>query len=209
LQPLIMLMEDLHWCDPSSLELVERLVQQSPTARVLLVCTARPEFQSPWGARSNLTAMTLTRLTRRQAREMVAALGPTLPATAMDAIVARADGVPLYLEELTKAALESETPAGDVATPDTLHDSLMARLDRLSAVKEVALRAAVLGREFSYGLLAASSGLDEGALLHGLARLVEAEVLVGRGTPPEGADSFKHGRVRETAHASPRERPAE
>ena len=120
LQPLIMLMEDLHWCDRSSLELIERLVQQSPIARVLLVCTARSEFQSPWGSRSNLTALTLARLTRRQAREMVATLGPTLPATAMDAIVARADGVPLYIEELTKAALESETPGGEVATPDAL-----------------------------------------------------------------------------------------
>src|SRR5262245_14448837 len=202
LQPLIMLMEDLHWCDPSSLELIERLVQQSPTARVLLVCSARPEFQSPWGARSNLTAITVARLTRRQAREMVATLGPTLPTTAMDAIVARADGVPLYLEELTKAALESETPGGEVATPDTLQDSLMARLDRLSAVKEVALRASVLGREFTYGLLAAASGLDEASLVHGLARLVEAELLFVRGTPPEATYIFKHGLIQETAYQS-------
>src|SRR5499427_837090 len=202
LQPLIMLMEDLHWCDPSSLELIERLVQQSPTARVLLVCSARPEFQSPWGARSNLTAMTLARLTRRQAREMVTTLGPTLPVTAMDAIVARADGVPLYLEELTKAALESETPGGEVATPDTLQDSLMARLDRLSAVKEVALRASVLGREFTYELLAAASGLDEGTLVHGLARLVEAELLFVRGTPPDAMYVFKHGLIQETAYQS-------
>ncbi|HKE91878.1 MAG TPA: adenylate/guanylate cyclase domain-containing protein, partial [Gemmatimonadales bacterium] len=206
LQPLIMLMEDLHWCDPSSLELVERLVQQSPTAQVLLICTARPEFQNPWGARSNLTAMTLSRLTRRQAREMVAALGLTLPATAMDAIVARGDGVPLYLEELTKAALESETPGGEVATPDTLQDSLMARLDRLSAVKEVALRASVLGREFTYGLLAAASGLDEASLVHGLARLVEAELLFVRGTPPEATYVFKHGLIQETAYQSPLKR---
>jgi class 3 adenylate cyclase/tetratricopeptide (TPR) repeat protein len=202
LQPLIMLMEDLHWCDPSSLELIERLVRQSPTARVLLICTARPEFQSPWGTRSNLAAMTLVRLTRRQAREMVAALGPTLPATAMDAIVARADGVPLYIEELTKAALESKTPGGDVVTPDTLQDSLMARLDRLSAVKEVALRASVLGREFSYGLLAASSGLDEGSLVHSLARLVESELLFVRGTPPQATYIFKHGLIQETAYQS-------
>ena len=202
LQPLIMLMEDLHWCDPSSLALIEWLVQQSPTARVLLICTARPEFQSPWGPRSNLAAMTLARLTRRQAREIVSTLGPTLPAAAMDAIVARADGVPLYIEELTRAVLESETPGGEVATPATLQDSLMARLDRLSAAKEVALRAAVLGREFTYELLAATAGLDEGALMHGLARLVEAELLFVRGTPPEATYVFKHGLIQEMAYQS-------
>src|SRR5262249_58871162 len=96
--------------------------------------------------------------------------------------------------------LESETPAGDVATPDTLQDSLMAQLDRLSAVKEVALRASVLGREFTYGLLAASSGLDEGSLVHGLARLVEAELLFVRGTPPEATYVFKHGLIQGTAY---------
>jgi class 3 adenylate cyclase/predicted ATPase len=202
LQPLIMLMEDLHWCDPSSQELLGLLVEQSPTARVLLVCTARPEFQSRWAPRSNLTAVTLGRLTRHQAREMAVAVGRTLSAEAVDAIVARADGVPLYVEELAKAVLESETPEAEVPTPATLQDSLMARLDRQSAAKEVAQRAAVLGREFSYRLLEATAGLDRGALTRGLGQLVEAELLFVRGTPPDATYVFKHTLIQETAYQS-------
>ena len=215
-QPVLLLVEDLHWCDPSSLELLGRLIEQSPTARVMLVCTARPEFASPWPARSNLTPLQLGRLTQRQARAMVAALSPgrALPEPVAELLVTRADGVPLYVEELTRTVLESgllvegegrwelTAPLTELAIPATLHDSLVARLDRLSAPKEVAQRAAVLGREFPYALLAATAGLDEPTLRHGLARLVEAELLFERGEPPAATYTFKHALTQEAAYQS-------
>jgi class 3 adenylate cyclase/tetratricopeptide (TPR) repeat protein len=202
-QPLVVCVEDLHWCDASTLELLGHVIAQSPTARVLLLAAARPEFTPPWPARSNLTTVQLARLTKRQARDMVAALGgPALPADTLDALVARADGVPLYVEELTKAVMEPGAARGVEAIPATLADSLMARLDRLSAAKEVAQRAAVLGREFGYTLLAAVAGMDEAALRHGLARLVEAEILFARGEPPAATYTFKHALIQETAYAS-------
>ncbi len=217
-QPLVVLVEDLHWSDASSLELVGRLIAHSATARVLLIGTARPEFSAPWPARSNLTTLQLARLTKRQAREMVAKLcagtgdqrvGPcptsgARPMTSemLDAIVARADGIPLYIEELTKAVVEPGVTRGVEAIPATLADSLMARLDRLSAAKEVAQRAAVLGREFSYELLAAVAGSDEAVLRQGLAPLIEAEILFTRGDPPHATYTFKHALVQEAAYGS-------
>src|SRR5439155_936692 len=177
-QPLVLFVEDLHWCDASTLELLGHLIAQSPTARVLLLATARPEFTPPWPARSNLTTVQLARLTKRQARDMVTAVGgPALPAATLDALVARADGVPLYVEELTKAMAEPGAAHGVEAIPASLADSLMGRLDRLSTAKEVAQRAAVLGREFGYPLLAAMVGMDEAALRQGLGRLVDAEIV--------------------------------
>ncbi len=202
-QPLIVLVEDLHWCDASTLDLLGCLIAQSPTARVLLLATARPEFTPVWPARSNLTTVQLARLTKRQARDMVATLGGSaLSADTLDALVARADGVPLYVEELTKAVMDPGAARGVETIPATLADSLMARLDRLSAAKEVAQRAAVLGREFGYPLLAATAGLDDAALRQGLARLVEAEILFARGEPPTATYTFKHALIQETAYHS-------
>src|SRR5262245_7859908 len=202
-QPLVVLFEDLHWADPSSLELLGRVMAQSPTARLLLIGTARPEFAPPWPGRSNFTTLQLARLPKRQAREMVAALGGSaLPADMIETLVARGDGVPLYIEELTKAVVEPGAMRGVEAIPPTLADSLMARLDRLSAAKEVAQRAAVLGREFSYALLAAFVGIEEAALRHGLARLVDAEIVFARGEPPDATYSFKHALVQEAAYGS-------
>src|SRR5262249_28157542 len=135
-QPLVMLVEDLHWVDPSSLELFGRLMAQTATARVLLIGTTRPEFTPPWPARSNVTTLQLARLTKRQAREMVATLaGGSLPADMVDALVARADGVPLYVEELTKSVAEPDVARGVDAIPATLADALTARLDRPSAAE--------------------------------------------------------------------------
>jgi predicted ATPase len=125
-----------------------------------------------------------------------------LPAATLDALVARADGVPLYVEELTKAVIEPGAARGVEAIPASLADSLMARLDRLSAAKEVAQRAAVLGREFAYPLLAAMAGMDEVALRHGLGRLVDAEILFARGEPPAATYTFKHALIQETAYQS-------
>src|SRR5271166_466669 len=221
-QPLVVVVEDLHWSDPSSLELLGRLIAQSPTARVLLVGTARPEFVAPWPDRFNLTAIKLARLTKRQARTVIervatavkgatlsvpeadrdGARTPTLSDAMIDAIVARADGIPLYLEELTRTILEPGMALRVEEIPATLADSLMARLDRLSAAKEVAQRASVLGREFSYPLLAAVVGLEEAELRHGLARLDEAEILFVRGEPPQSSYTFKHALVQEAAYES-------
>src|SRR5262245_46668232 len=170
-QPLIMLVEDLHWVDPSSLELFGRIMAQTATARVLLIGTARPELTPPWPARSNLATLQLARLTKRQAREMILGLGAgALPAETIDTLVARADGVPLYVEELTKGVAEPDVARGVDAIPATLADALMARLDRLSAAKEVAQRAAVLGREFPYALLAAVAEMDGAGVRLGVAR---------------------------------------
>jgi class 3 adenylate cyclase/predicted ATPase len=202
-QPLVVFIEDLHGCDASTLELLGHLIAQSPTTRVLLLATARPEFTSPWPARSNLTTVQLARLTKRQARDMIATLaGMELPADTLDALVARADGVPLYVEELTKAMAEPGAARGVEAIPASLADSLMARLDRLSTAKEVAQRAAVLGREFGYPLLAAMAGMDEAALRQGLARLIDAEILFARGEPPAATYTFKHALIQETAYQS-------
>jgi tetratricopeptide (TPR) repeat protein len=204
LQPMAVLVEDLHWCDPSSLELLGRLVAQSATARVLLIGTARPEFTSPWPARSNLQTLSLSRLTKRQTREMIAALSAAraLPEAVVEQLVTRADGIPLFAEELTQAVVETGSDTAVTEIPVTLQDSLLARLDRISSAKEVAQRAAVLGREFSYALLAATAELDEGALQRGLARLVEAELVFVRGEPPEAAYTFKHALVQEAAYES-------
>ncbi len=221
-QPLVVVVEDLHWSDPSSLELLGRLIAQSPTAPVLLVGTARPEFVAPWPERFNLTTIKLARLTKRQARAIIervatavegsapsapeaergGARTTTLSDAMIDAIVARADGIPLYLEELTRTILEPGVARQVEEIPATLADSLMARLDRLSGAKEVAQRASVLGREFSYPLLAAVVGLDEAALRHGLARLDEAEILFVRGEPPQSSYTFKHALVQEAAYES-------
>ncbi len=172
---------------------------QSPTARLLLLATARPEFTPPWPGRSNLTTVQLARLTKRQAGEMIATLAGTgLPAATLDALVARADGVPLYVEELTKAVMEPGAARGVEAIPASLADSLMARLDRLSTAKEVAQRAAVLEREFGYPLLAAMVGMDEAALQQGLGRLVDVEILFARGEPPAAPYTFKHALIQET-----------
>jgi len=204
LQPMVVLVEDLHWCDPSSLELLGRLVAQSATARVLLVGTARPEFANAWPARSTLQTVTLSRLTKRQMREMVAALSAAraLPEAMVEQLVTRADGIPLFAEELTQSVVEAGGDAAAAEIPVTLQDSLVARLDRLSSAKEVAQRAAVLGREFSYMLLAETAGLNEGTLQQGLARLVEAELVFVRGEPPEATYTFKHALVQEAAYES-------
>lgn len=200
-QPLVLLVEDLHWCDASSLELLGRVVAQSAGARLLFLATMRPELTPPWPARSNLATLQLGRLNKRQAREMVTTLfGEAVPAETLEAIVTRADGVPLYVEELTKAVAEPGAARDADAIPSTLAGSLMARLDRLSTAKEVAQRAAVLGREFGYPLLAAVAEMDEAGLRQGLARLVDADVVFQRGEPPEATYTFKHALVQEAAY---------
>ena len=202
-QPLVLLAEDLHWFDWSSLQLLGRLIEQSATARVLLIGTARPEFSPPWPARSNLTMLSVVPLTTRQSRDLVTSLGrAALSPDAVETLVARGGGIPLHLEELTRSALDPAAAPGVEAIPATLADSLMGRLDQLGGAKEVAQRAAVLGREFSYVLLAAASGVDDATLREALGRLVDEEVLFVRGEPPRARYVFKHALVQEAAYGS-------
>jgi predicted ATPase len=215
-QPVLFVMEDLHWVDPSTLELLSLLVDQGPTARILALFTFRPDFSPPWTGRSYLTQVTLPRLPRRQAAEMTGwvAHGKALPEEVMEQVVAKTDGVPLFVEELTKMVLESGLlqdqedryaltgPLPPLAIPATLHDSLMARLDRLAAVKGLAQLGATLGREFSYALLQAVSPWDEGTLRRGLQQLVEAEFLYQQGLPPQATYLFKHALIQEAAYQS-------
>ena len=209
-------MEDLHWVDPTTLELLSLLVDQGPTARILVLLTCRPDFSPPWTGRAHLTQVTLNRLPRRQAAEMTArvAHGKALPPEVVEQVVAKTDGVPLFVEELTKMVLESGLlqereeryeltgPLPPLAIPTTLHDSLMARLDRLATVKGLAQLGATLGREFSYGLLQAVAPWDEGTLRRGLQQLVEAEFLYQQGLPPQATYLFKHALIQEAAYQS-------
>ena len=215
-QPLVMLVEDLHWCDPSTVELLGWLLEQSPTAKVLTLLTFRLDFEPPWPVRSQLTPLALKRLSRRQARNLVSGMtrdGP-LPDEVVARIVARADGIPLFVEEVTKMVLESELveqrdgryeltgELTELAIPATLKDSLMARLDRLGEGKEVAQLGATLGREFFYELLRSVSLQDEPRLREGLAQLVDADLLYQRGAPPEATYTFKHAMIQDTAYHS-------
>ena len=215
-QPLLFIVEDLHWVDPSTLELLSLLLDQGPTAPMMTLLTCRPEFRPPWGFRAHLTPITLNRLPRTQVAVMVERVvgGKTLPAEVHQQVVARTDGVPLFVEELTRMVLESGLlreredhyeltgPLPPLAIPTTLHDSLMARLDRLAAVKEVAQLGATLGRTFSYELLKAVTPLDDAALQQALAQLVAAELLYQRGAPPQATYLFKHALIQEAAYQS-------
>ena len=199
-QPVLFVMEDLHWVDPSTLELLSLLVDQGPTARILALLTFRPDFSPPWTGRSHLTQVTLPRLPRRQAAEMIrqVAHGKALPPEVVEQIVAKTDGVPLFVEELTKMVLESGLlqereeryeltgPLPPLAIPATLHDSLMARLDRLATVKGLAQLGATLGREFSYELLQAVSPWDEATVAAGAAPVGGGGVPVPAGAAAAG-----------------------
>jgi predicted ATPase len=209
-------MEDLHWVDPTTLELLSLLVDQGPTARILAVFTFRPDFSPPWTGRSHFTQVTLTRLPPRHAAEMThgVAHGKALPPEVVEQVVAQTDGVPLFVEELTKMVLESGLlqerperyelagPLPPLAIPNTLHDSLMARLDRLATVKGLAQLGATLGREFSYDLLQAVSPWDEATLQRGLQQLVAAEFLYQQGLPPQATYRFKHALIQDAAYQS-------
>jgi TOMM system kinase/cyclase fusion protein len=215
-QPVLFVIEDLHWVDPSTLELLSLLVDQGPTARILALFTFRPDFSPPWTGRAHLTQVTINRLPRRQAVEVIrqVAHGKALPPEVVEQIVAKTDGVPLFVEELTKMVLESGLlqeredryeltgPLPPLAIPATLHDSLMARLDRLATVKDVAQLGATIGRTFAYELLQAVSPLDEVTLQHGLRQLVEAELVYQRGGPPQATYTFKHALIQDAAYQS-------
>lgn len=215
-QPVVLAVEDLHWVDPSTLELLGLLLDAEQPARVFLLLTARPDFVSPWSERPTVTHISLNHLSQEETEVIVERItgGKALPAEVLQQVVTRTDGIPLFVEELTRMVLDSGLleerdrryalagPLPPLAIPTTLQDSLMARLDRLASVKEVAQLAATIGREFSYELLQAVSRLDELALQRGLAQLVDAELLYTHGGAAQKKYLFKHALVQESAYQS-------
>jgi tetratricopeptide (TPR) repeat protein len=212
-QPVLMVVEDLHWGDPSTLEMLNLLVERIGHRRVLLLATSRPEFDPPWGDRPHISHMRLRRMNRRESAALAlqVARDRTLPEDVLEQIIARTDGVPLFIEELTKTALESgvrdiqggaAVPLQTLAIPASLQESLMARLDRLAPVKEVAQVAAALGRTFTRDLLAQVSRIAESALEGALDQLVDAELVYRRGIPPDAVYEFKHSLVQDVAYNS-------
>src|SRR4029434_7275003 len=215
-QPLLLIMEDLHWVDPSTLEWLSLLVDQGPTARILALCTCRPDFHPPWTGRSHCTQVMLARLPQRQATELThqVAQGKALPAEVVTQIVAKTDGVPLFVEEVTKTVLESGLlqaqeehlaltgPLPPLAIPVTLHDALLARLDHLGTAKGLAQLGATLGHEFAYALLQAVAPWDEATVRRALQQLVAAELLYQRGLPPQATYVFKHALIQDAAYQS-------
>ncbi len=215
-RPVVMLVEDLHWIDPSSLEILQTLAAQVPTARVLMVLTHRPGVDVSWATQSHVVRLTLHPLAHKQVATIVDRVsgGKALPAVVLDHVVAKTDGVPLFVEELTKAILESDLlvehdrqferadPLPGFAIPATLQDSLMARLDRLGPAKGIAQLAAVIGREFPHDLLEAVTSCEAAMLAEALDQLADAELVYRRGTPPRAVYTFKHALVRDTAYQS-------
>jgi class 3 adenylate cyclase/tetratricopeptide (TPR) repeat protein len=215
-QPVLMVFEDAHWSDPTTRESLDLLIDRLPTLRVLVIITFRPEFAPPWIGRPQVTLLSLNRLSPRRGAEMIERLtaGKALPKEIADQIVDRTDGVPLFIEELTKTVVESGmlTDAGDdyavtgpvapLAIPITLHASLLARLDRLGPTREVAQIAAALGRQFSHELISAVATMPKQQLDDALAQLMRAELIFRRGTLPDAEYTFKHALVQDAAYGT-------
>jgi class 3 adenylate cyclase/predicted ATPase len=213
--PVLTIFEDAHWADPTSLEVLGRSADRIRALGVLLIVTYRPEFEPPWVGQPHVTALTLNRLGEREISAMIDGVigNKALLTSVKQDIVERTDGIPLFIEEMTKAVLEADgqegteravtsTPAPSLAVPASLHASLMARLDRLGSAKEVAQIGAVIGREFSYALLAAVARKDDGALQAALDSLTGVGLLFRQGTPPHATYLFKHALVQDTAYST-------
>jgi len=206
--PVLMVFDDVQWSDPTSLELLTLTIERMQTLPILLVVTHRPDFPAPWAGQPHVTTMALNRLGRRERMTLVdhVAGGKALPPALLEQIVERTDGVPLFVEELTKAVLEQvdgdshDQLAQPLAIPTTLQASLMARVDRLGSAREVLQIGAAIGREFSYELIALVAGLSDAVLQDALGRLTEAELLLMRGSPPNAVYAFKHALVQDTAY---------
>jgi predicted ATPase len=215
-KPMIAVWEDAHWLDPTSRELLDLTVERVRSLPVLLIVTFRPEFQPPWAGQLQVSTLALNRLDRCDRTALIAQIAgsKTLPAKVVSQIADRTDGVPLFIEELTKSVLESgflreendryvlDRPLPPFAIPMTLHASLLARLDRLVSVRHVAQIGAAIGRQFSYTVLHAVSRLREDELQTALGRLVASELIFQRGTPPDAIYSFKHALVQDAVHGS-------
>jgi tetratricopeptide (TPR) repeat protein len=213
--PVLIILEDVHWADPTSLEAFGRAVDRVATLRVLLIVTFRPEFEPPWIGQPHVTALTINRLTERDVGAIIDRIvgNKPLPASIRHDIIERTDGIPLFVEEMTKAVLEAEgegaaegvvaaVPSAAVAVPASLHASLMARLDRLGPAKGVAQIGAAIGREFSHALLAAVVRKQEAELASALDRLIAAGLLFRQGVPPHATYLFKHALVQDAAYGT-------
>jgi class 3 adenylate cyclase/predicted ATPase len=213
--PVLMVLEDAHWADPTSLEAFGRTVERIATLRVLMIVTFRPEFEAPWVGQPNITALGLSRLGHREIGTLIDRVvgNKLLPANIRKDIIERTDGIPLFVEEMTKAVLEAggeleavqiaaAVPSPALAVPASLHASLMARLDRLGPAKEVAQIAAAIGREFSHALLAAVARKPEAELASSLDCLIRAGLLFRKGVPPRAAYLFKHALVQDAAYGT-------
>jgi predicted ATPase/class 3 adenylate cyclase len=204
-QPLVIAIEDLHWADPSTLEVIQLLAEQGATAPLLIICTARPEFHAPWPLRAHHAVISLNRLNVRNSREIAAQLTShiALPAETINAVVARSGGVPLFVEELIQTLVESGNvmPALN-EIPTSLRDSLMARLDRLGNAREVAQIASVIGQEFSWPLLRAVTALGDEELNSALKKLADAQLVLEQGVAPEARYRFRHALVQDAAYQS-------
>ena len=200
-RPLVIVVEDLHWIDASTMELIQALAEQQAMARLMVICTARPEFQPAWTLRGHHLSISLGRMSQRDTRALVTKLADRkeIDREVIEAVIARTDGVPLFVEELTRLVVEGQG-AVEREIPATLVDSLAARLDRLGAAKETAKLAAVIGRDFDYPLLATVSPLATSELDACLARLTGAELLYARGAPPEATYRFKHALIVDAAY---------
>ncbi len=215
-QPVLFIIEDLHWADPSSLELLDRFLLQAETHHVLVLLTYRPQFKPYWHNRSDFLQIELTGLPKRNCEEIIrrVASNKTLPKEAIEYILSKTDGIPLFLEELTKSMVESEmlvdhgdhyelsAPLASLGVPSTIQDSLTARLDRLPEAKNVAQLAATIGREFSYEILESIPGAHTRNMGTQLERLVQAGILYQKGFPPHATYSFKHALIQDSAYSS-------
>jgi len=213
-RPIFWVIEDAHWIDPTTLELIDICLERISRARVNILITARPTFQHGFGGHPIVTKLALNKLGRDQVSKIVQRItnGKSLPDELLELIAEKTDGVPLFVEEMTKTVLESDIltqseggyeltgPLNQLTIPVTLYDSLMARLDRLQPVKEVAQTAACIGRDFEYGLLREILSLSEPALQDALERLTAAELIFRRGIPPDASYVFKHALVRDAAY---------
>jgi len=214
--PSVMLFEDLHWADPTTLDALDLLIDRVRSFPLLMVLTHRPEFPPRWSQHGHVTALNLAKLTRAQSSALISRIArdKLLPPELLERILTKTDGVPLYVEELTRAILESgqlrdlgdryeySGAASDITIPTTLRDSLMARLDRVMPVKEVAQIGASIGREFSYELISAVAPMSQAQLDDALARLTESGLALRRGTPPDATYTFKHALLQDAAYDS-------
>jgi predicted ATPase len=214
-KPVLMIFEDAHWTDPTSLETFGRVVDRVRSLPVLLIVTFRPEFEPPWIGQPYVTALIINRLAQRDIEAMIDRVvgNKLIPASVRKDIIEHTDGIPLFVEEMTKAVLEAESegeaqrtaaaiPAPALAVPPSLQASLMARLDRLGAAREVAQIGAAIGREFSHALLGAVIPKPEADLGSALERLIDAGLLFRQGVPPHATYLFKHALIQEAAYGT-------
>lgn len=207
--PLLVVWEDIQWADPSTLDLLQVLIDRVPSARILVVLTFRSDFVPAWAMRPHMKQLSLSRLERQQAAQLIAELAgdQSLPHDIVQQVLDKTDGIPLFIEELTKMVLETESssaasPLPNLAIPTTLRDLLMARLDRLGPAKEVAQLGAALGRAFPHEVIRAVWSLDDQALQHGLEQLAATEIISQRGEPPHPRWVFKHALIQDAAYKS-------